>query len=374
MRVLFLIDNLRPGGAQKALLAMVRALRAAQADPRVWCLGGSSEFEEKFRAAGVPVLGKPGSALAALREPLALRRYLKRERIELVQTLLFHSDVAGRIAGRLARWSDEGRRRPVIVSSVRASNLRNRGWQYRLARWTAPLADAFTPVSRRTLEFAARTEGVAPERATVIPNGIDPADWDSIPDMAAARAKLDLPQDAFVVCTLSRLHEQKGMEFLLAAARTVAEKAPSATFLISGYGPLRERLEAQARQLGVDARVRFLGYRKDVALILAASDVFALPSLWEGMSNAVLEAMAAGKPVVATAVDGAVDQVLPGESGLLVPPGDADALAQALLDLARDPRKAQEMGIKGRERVRREFSLDRMTDAYIELYRRLLEK
>jgi glycosyltransferase involved in cell wall biosynthesis len=124
----------------------------------------------------------------------------------------------------------------------------------------------------------------------------------------------------------------------------------------------------------VDARVRFLGYRKDVALILAASDVFALPSLWEGMSNAVLEAMAAGKPVVATAVDGAVDQVLPGESGLLVPPGDADALAQALLDLARDPRKAQEMGIKGRERVRREFSLDRMTDAYIELYRRLLEK
>jgi glycosyltransferase involved in cell wall biosynthesis len=164
------------------------------------------------------------------------------------------------------------------------------------------------------------------------------------------------------------------MEFLLAAARTVAEKAPSATFLISGYGPLRERLEAQARQLGVDARVRFLGYRKDVALILAASDVFALPSLWEGMSNAVLEAMAAGKPVVATAVDGAVDQVLPGESGLLVPPGDADALAQALLDLARDPRKAQEMGIKGRERVRREFSLDRMTDAYIELYRRLLEK
>jgi len=90
------------------------------------------------------------------------------------------------------------------------------------------------------------------------------------------------------------------------------------------------------------------------------------------MSNAVLEAMAAGKPVVATAVDGAVDQVLPGETGLLVPPGDADALASALLALARDPRKAQEMGIKGRERVRREFSLGRMTDAYIELYRRLL--
>jgi glycosyltransferase involved in cell wall biosynthesis len=372
MRVLFLIDNLRPCGAQKALLAMARALRAAQADPRVWCLGGTSEFEEEFRAAGVPVLGKPGSALATLLEPLALRRYLKRERIELLQTLLFHSDVAGRIAGRLARWSDAGKRRPVIVSSVRASNLRNRGWQFRLARWTAPLADAFTPVSRRTLEFSARTEGVAAERATVIPNGIDFAEWNSLPDAAAARAKLRLPRDAFVVCTLGRLHEQKGIEFLLAAARTVAEQVPSATFLVAGYGPLRERLEAQARRLGVDTRVQFLGYRRDIAVLLAASNVFVLPSLWEGMSNAILEAMAAGKPVVATAVDGAVDQVLPGETGLLVPPGDADALARALLDLARDPRKAQEMGTKGRERVRREFSLDRMTDAYIELYRRLL--
>jgi glycosyltransferase involved in cell wall biosynthesis len=373
MRILFLIDNLRSGGAQKALLAMVRALRAAQGDPRVWCLGGTSEFEEEFRAAGVPVLGKLGSnKLAALREPFALRRYLKREKIELVQTLLFHSDIAGRIAGRLSRWSDEGKRRPVIVSSVRASNLRNRGWQYRLARWTAPLADAFTPVSRRTLEFAARTEGVAAERATVIPNGIDPAEWESLPDAAEARRKLGLPRDAFVVCTLSRLHEQKGMEFLLAAARTVAEQVPSATFLIAGYGPLLERLKEQARQLDVDARVRFLGYRKDVALILAASNVFVLPSLWEGMSNALLEAMAAGKPVIATSVNGAVEQVLPGETGLLVPPRDADALARALLDLAHDPRKALAMGLKGRERVRSEFSLSRMTDAYIELYRRLL--
>jgi glycosyltransferase involved in cell wall biosynthesis len=124
----------------------------------------------------------------------------------------------------------------------------------------------------------------------------------------------------------------------------------------------------------LEPRAQFLGYRKDVPLILAASDAFALPSLWEGMSNALLEAMAAGKPVVATSVDGAMDQVVPGETGLLVPPRDADALARALLHLARDPRQAQAMGLKGRERVRREFSLSRMTDAYIELYRRLLKR
>jgi len=375
MRILFLIDNLRPGGAQKALLAIVRALRAAQADPRVWCLGGSSEFENEFRALGVPVLGKPRSALATLWAPAALLRYLRRERIELLQTFLFHSDVAGRVVGRLARIGG-GKRRLVIVSSVRASNVRNRAWQFRLARWTAPLADAFTAVSRRTLEFASQHEGVAVERATVIPNGIDPAEWEAAPDARrkAQREELGLQPGDFVVCTVGRLHEQKGLEFLLPAARTVAEQVPNAVFLIAGYGPLRERLEAKAKGLGLESRVRFLGYRRDVANLLAASDIFALPSLWEGMSNAILEAMAAAKPVVATAVDGAVEQVEDGVTGLLVPPGDAKALAGAILELARDPRKAQEMGTKGREKVRREFTLDRMTEAYFELYRTLLEK
>jgi len=190
----------------------------------------------------------------------------------------------------------------------------------------------------------------------------------------SARAELDLPPNAFVISTVGRLHEQKGHEYLLLAARELCAQEKDAIFLIAGYGPLRKHLEARTGELGIASRVRFLGYRKDVKRILAASDVFALPSLWEGMSNAILEAMAAGKPVVATAVDGNVEQVVHGETGLLAPPADSDALAKAFLELARDRRRAREMGDRGRERARRNFPVERMTGAHIELYAKLLKE
>ena len=374
MRILFVIDNLRPGGAQKALLAIVRALQITRAEPVIWRLGGTSEIEGEFRALGVPVLGGSECLRKAWLQPFSILRLIRREKISLVQTFLFHADVVGRGVGRLARLCRRQAGVPVIVSSVRASNVRNRPWQFLLQRVTAPLADAFTAVSRRTLDFAVRREGVIPDRAAVILNGIDLADWESLPHAESARAALGVAGEAFVMGTVGRLHEQKGHTFLLAAARMVLAEAPAAIFLIAGYGPLREKLEEQVEELGIGSNVRFLGYRKDVQNILAALDVFVLPSLWEGMSNAILEAMAAGKPVVATAVDGNVEQVLDGETGLLVPPADAEALGDALLSLAREPEKADAMGKRGRARVGREFPLSRMTGAYLDLYARLLEE
>jgi len=369
-RILFLIDNLRPGGAQKALLAICRALPEHGVTPAVWRLGGTSEIEKDFERAGAPVLGGCRCGLRGLAQPLALMRYIRREKVALMQTLLFHSDVTGRIVGRLARRHG----RPVIVSSARATNLRNRWWQFALQRATAPLSDAFTAVSVRTLDFAARREGLRRDRATVIPNGIDVSEWETPGDGTAFRAELGIAEDAFVVGTLGRLHEQKGHAHLLEAAAIVARRLPDAVFLIAGYGPLREKLEAQSRALGVASRARFLGYRSDAARVLAALDVFVLPSLWEGMSNAVLEAMAAGKPVIATAVDGNVEQVSDGDTGLLVPPADAGALANAILRLADDHVLAASMGRRGRERVAREFSLERMIAAHVELYERLLRR
>jgi len=369
-RILFLIDNLRPGGAQKALLAIIRALRETRAEPRIWCLGGTSDIEEEFRALGASVLGGAGGTLEALAQLGGLYGYLRRERIALLQTCLFHADVAGRLVGRLARRGGL----PVVVSSVRASNVRHGWWRFLLLRMTAPLADAFTAVSGRTLDFAVRHEGVRRERAAVIPNGIDVAQWNDLPDPATARLELGLGKDDFVVGTVGRLQEQKGHIHLLDAAARVLRQRPEAVFLIAGYGPLRDALERRAADLGLAERVWFLGYRRDVRSILAALDVFVLPSLWEGMSNAMLEAMAAARPVVATAVDGNLDQVVHRETGLLVPPGDSAALAVAILEIAQDPEAAREMGRRGRRRVEAEFSLDRMTRAYLDLYARLLEE
>ena len=373
-RILFLIDNLRPGGAQKALLAMCRALRERRVGVVVWRLGGTSEFEEKFRALGVPVLGGSDSFLKLLLEPFSLFRYLRREKVLLVQTFLFYSDIAGRVIGRLARLFAGAQKIPVVVSSVRATNVRNRWWQFALQRATSSLADAFTAVSKRTLEFAVAREGVVADRAEVIPNGIDLAPWAELPDKVAARVALGLPSEGRVIGTVGRLHEQKGHRFLLEAAQTILLEMPDAVFVIAGYGPWRERLEAQAKVLGIQANVHFPGFRPDVETVLAATDVFVLPSLWEGMSNALLEAMAAGKPVVATAIDGNVEQVVDGETGLLVPPSDSVALAEALLTLSRDADKARAMGLAGRNRAEREFPLGKMIEAHMALYDRLLKE
>jgi len=373
LRFLFLIDNLRPGGAQKSLLALCRALSKTRAEPIVWCLGGSSVVESEFRDVGVSVMGARGSKVRMPLQPFAVARYIRDNRVVLVQTFLYHADIVGRLA---AWWA--GRRKgnplPVVISSVRATNRQNRFWQFAMERWTARLADAFTAVSRRTLEFAANHEGVARERAFVIPNGIDMQEWSSLPEKAAARDALALPTGSWIAGTVGRLHVQKGHRYLIEAAREVLAAVPEALFLFVGYGPERTRLERLARRLGVADRVRFLGYIRDVKPVLAALDVFVLPSLWEGMSNAVLEAMAAGLPVVATAVDGSIEQVADGETGLLVPPADAGALARALVRLYRDRSLSDRMGRRGRERVEQEFSLRRTIEETLKLYERLLEE
>jgi glycosyltransferase involved in cell wall biosynthesis len=171
---------------------------------------------------------------------------------------------------------------------------------------------------------------------------------------------------------VARLHRQKGLGDLLAAVAWVRERVPDVRLLLIGEGELRDELEAQARALGLSGAVIFAGIRTDVAEIVAALDIFVLPSLWEGTSNAVLEAMAAGLPIVATAVGGTPEVVVDGVTGLLVPPRDPSALAGALVTLLQDADLRHRMGRAGRERVKQYFSLERMVRRTEALYEELL--
>lgn len=371
MRILFLIDNLRPGGAQKALLSIAIEAKRLGSEPEVWCLGGSSSIQQAFEDAKIPVLGGATTFLEILKTPFALLGHLLQQKTDILQTFLFHSDVTGRIIGRLVRLVRLGDKRPLIVSSVRATNLRNRWWQFLLLRMTAPMADAFTAVSQRTLDFAEEREGVKRRRTAVVPNGIDPSEWNVARE--EARARLGLQPEDFVVASVGRLHEQKGYEYLLSAVRHLLQDLPGAIFLIAGYGPLEEQLKARSRELGVASNVRFMGYRRDVPDILGACDLYVLPSLWEGMSNAVLEAMAAGRPIIATSVDGNIEQIANGKTGILVPPRNSKALAEAILRLYRDPQLASRMAQSAKEKVEGDFSLRAMTSAYIAMYRSLMK-
>jgi glycosyltransferase involved in cell wall biosynthesis len=212
---------------------------------------------------------------------------------------------------------------------------------------------------------------VSPQRVVTIHNGIDMNR--QFPDRETARRALGLDPRRPAVGMVGRLSRQKAPEDFLRVAVLVARKVPATTFVVVGDGPLRSQLEQLAASQGIGASTRFLGFRDDVPLVLAALDVFLLTSLWEGFPLTILEAMATGKPVVATTVSGVPEVVEHGVTGFLTPPKRVEQLATHVVTLLRDSALAQKMGQAGRHRIEKCFTLDQMiaqlTDLYHELYR-----
>jgi starch synthase (maltosyl-transferring) len=278
---------------------------------------------------------------------------------------LFHANLAARMA---APWA--GRPRPKVIGGIRVAERRRR-WHLTLDRWTSRLAEGEVCVSRGVLAFSRDVGRLDPSRLTVIPNGIDPAPIDAADPVP--RAAIGVPDDAHLALFVGRLDPQKGLPDLLDAAERVLPRRPDWHLALVGDGPERGRiLEALATRDALSGRIHWLGHRDDVPGLLKAADVLVLPSLWEGMPNVILEAMAARRAVVATAVEGTEDLVIPGRTGWLVPPRDPDALAHALDEAANDPDRRRRFGEAGRARVEREFSLDAVVEAYERLWASVL--
>jgi len=210
------------------------------------------------------------------------------------------------------------------------------------------------------------------DKIKVIWNGIDIKRFQKVKvNRYIKKKEFNLPPDAFVITMIGRLHPQKDHQTLLTAFQQVASELPNAYLLIVGEGPLRAKLEQYTQSLGIEGRVKFTGLRRDIPAILAITDVFVLSTLWEGLPIVLLEAMAAAKPVIASDVDGNREVVVNEETGLLVPPGNPEALAQTIIRLAKEPQKAKEMGQKGLERAKRHFSMELMCQQIANLYTEL---
>ena len=194
---------------------------------------------------------------------------------------------------------------------------------------------------------------------------------DATVDVAAVRRALNLPDSAAVIGSVGRLTEQKGYHVLLNAIPAVLRQQPHARFVIVGMGEAAAALQSQAQQLGVADAVHFTGARSDVEQLLAALDIFVSSSLWEGLPTVLLEAMAAGVPVVATRVSGNVELVQPGQTGLLVPPSDPDALAEGLCWALGQREAMQSMAANARKQVRQHFSIEAIARQHEALYERL---
>jgi sugar transferase (PEP-CTERM/EpsH1 system associated) len=382
-KVFHFITELSTGGAQFALYRLLSGLDRDVFTLRVACLyHGDGSVAQRIRALDIPVTDLRMTTKWRWDAFARLYRLLRREKPDILHTWLFHANIPGRVLGRLAGV-------PRIISSERTMEMESRPRRW-LNRLTSPLPDRVTCVSQSVARFAAHTIGLPSEKLVVIPNGIPISQFTNLPTSARARAALCLPLHTPLIGTVSRAHPVKGLDVLLEAfarllhSPTDAQQisnltnirpfvsSPLADLLIVGDGPQLGALQAQAVGLGLGERVHFLGSRNDVPQVLAALDVFVLPSLHEGMPNAILEAMAAGLPVVATAVGGAPEVVVDGVSGLIVPPRDPLALADALSRLLDDAALRDRMGAAGRQRVEENFSQARMVRETERLYQELM--
>ncbi len=369
IRLLHIVDNLDRGGTQTWLIILVKGLAELGFEQRVYCLNEvfNPAIVQKLKASGAPVtiIGRP--RLYALIGLAQLYRQIQTWQPDIVQTILPFSDMLGR---PLARWLGV----PVIVSSIQARNAHKPRLQYFFDRLTAPWADLFISVSQQAIPFAVAREGVLPEKAIYIANSIAPDPRDRSRAGEAIRARLAIGPETTVLGMIARLVPKKAHQDLLTAYALVVKTVPSTALLVVGDGPLRPRLARQVEQLGLGPRVVFLGDRSDTGDLLAAMDLFVHPSLSEGMPHAVMEAMAAGLPVIASGVDGVQDLIIDGESGWLVPPGQPDVLADRLLFALNNRALWPEIGQAAAHRIATEFSPHKMVMAYSRVFREMLKQ
>lgn len=356
--VLHLVSRFWVGGSERQFIERLRAHPKGYT-PVVACLEMSGGNLEDFLALGLPppaVFPLKGSLLQpnTLVQVARLARLIRKSGARLVHGTEFISNLIGLLAARLARV-------PVVVSRVDLGHLREGfGAKHRaVEKWMSRHADAVSANAEAVRRMCIEEEGSDPARTFVVPNGLDLARFD---ELMQRPLQGPVPDGHPLIAVVANLWPVKGHRTLLEAIDIVRQERPDARFALIGDGPEREPLQARA-----SASVAFLGTRYDVPAILARADAFCLPSLAEGLPNAVMEAMAARLPVVASAVGG-VPELVGEENGFLAEPGDPRSLATQLLRLLRDPRQASELGAQGRRKIEREFSLRRLAERHGALY------
>ena len=420
-RVVLLIPTLDRSGAEKQFTLLATKLPRDEFDVRAIALTRGGPYEAELQAAGVPltVIGK-----RAKFDPFSfwrLRDELKRHDPDILHTWLFAANAYGRLCAHAIP-------RAKIVVSERCIDSWKSGWQLWLDRRLIARTDRLVGNSPGVVEFY-RELGVPAEKLVCIPNGIEcaapfpvpsprlggvrvrvwgeplgddsPTPADSLetpqseepltltlsPDhrsggarrgegtepknRAQLLAELNLPREAFVAGFIGRLAKQKRVEDLIWAVETLRQIRPRLHLVVVGDGPERERLEQFTRDVHCTRHVHFLGHRDDAAQLLPAFDVVCLASSFEGMSNSVMEAMAAGLPVLASDIPPNRELVVPGETGFLFKLGDSVGIMQFVRRLIDEPGLGEHLGHAGRERIRREFSIERMVDGYATVYRQL---
>lgn len=361
LTVLHTESSLGWGGQENRTLNEMLALRDLGHRCLLACQPGA-RLGERAREAGFEVAAVPMRGLADIPAILGLRRVMARAGADVVNT---HSGRDTQVAGLAAR-SLLGRR-PLVVRTRHLALPITSKFTYSV------LPDHVVTVSAYVGEYLV-SAGVPPAKVTAVPTGIDLSRYQPDPAAGRLREELGLPADSILVGTVAILRKKKGHTEILEAVPEVVRQFPTAHFVFAGDGPQRDNLERRVAELGLGDRVHFLGLRRDVINVLQALDLFVLPTYQEALGTAFVEAGAMGVPAVGTAVDGVPEVIVDGETGLLVPARDSDALAAAINALLAKPELRQRMGGAARQRVGALFSREVMGWRMVELYSQLLER
>jgi glycosyltransferase involved in cell wall biosynthesis len=363
-RVVYMAHAFMVGGAEEMVLNLVRHL-PPRFEPMVCCIHETGPIGEEIRRTGTPVavLGlEPG-----VRRPWhvgGIRRYLRETQPAIVHTFLLTASLYGRLAAILEQV-------PIVIGTE-VNIYEHKRRHHAFAEQLLMLRTDRVVVSAESVrDFYIRQVHADPTKVEVIYNAVDFAQAQSARSRAEVRRECGVPEDAFVGGIIARLTEQKGHRFLFDAMAATPALANMHTIVIGG-GDLQAALVRQVDDLGLGARVHFLGPRRDLGDLLAAMDVFVMPSLWEGLPLSLVLAMGAGLPVVATSVAGIPELVDDGGTGLLVPPGDRAALGAALAEMATDEAARERLGREARASVLPRFNVDGYVRSIVALYDRLL--
>lgn len=372
--ILFFIDFLyKFSGTEKHLYDLLSNLNRKKFKPFVITFQGSDDFKELIEKMGIQIQILDISKIYGFKPFylfFKLRSFIKKEKIKIIQTFHTNPDIYGTV---LAKFSGI----PIVISSRRDMGFNRNKRNVLCYKVLDRFVDSIICVSEAVKKLVINEEGVDPGKMVVVYNGIDPEAFNAQADAAIEKKKLNLSSNHPVIGVLANFNPIKGHIYFIEAAAIIKNQFKEAQFVLIGGmtgNNVEEQLKKRVSELGLEQCVHFLGYRRDIAEVLSVIDILVAPSLSEGFSNTIVEALYMRKAVVATNVGGNPEIIKEGQTGLLVKPADPEAIASAVLRLLNDKESALRMGESGRECVKKYFTIDKMMEKTMDIYKTLADK
>ncbi|MDI6780844.1 MAG: glycosyltransferase [bacterium] len=363
IRLMFLITSTYTGGAEKILWEIIKRLKDKNFAIKICSLKPKGEYADKIEKMGIEVSSLNIRTFPGFRKLFSLIKEISSFKPDILHCFLYKAIQAGRVTGRLAGVKH-------ILSSPR-TNYRTKNVVFlKTDRFLKRFDSSAICESLSTRDFLITHLGYQPDKAITIPNGIDVEEWKFSEELRKKiRKEMEIDDEIKVIGFAGRIDRQKGLEYLLdASLEIIKERKGKVRFLIVGEGNQLDSLKKMADKMGISEFYIFTGFRNDIKATLSAMDIFAFPSLLEGMPNVVLEAMACERPVIGTEIDGTKEIIDNNYTGILIPPANSEIIQKEILRLLDDEDKAAKIGKAARKKMEEKFSIDAMVERYIEFY------